>query len=90
MWQSQNNICLTSINENLQHSTVSPLQMVGGSPQVMRKTGEGNDITKLQVCQGEKLKLGSEVRERTESRDFITSPAGELYTGKMKMKHECV
>ena len=57
---------------------------------MMRKTGEGNDITKLQVCQGEKLKLGSEVRQRTESRDFITSPAGELYSGKMKMKHECV
>ena len=52
--------------------------MTGGSPQVVRKTGEGNDVTELQVCDGEKLKLGSEVRQKTETGDVITFPAGEL------------
>ena len=50
----------------------------GGSPQVRRKTGEGNDVTKQQVCEEEKLKLGSGVRQETEflchkSQDFITT-----------------
>ena len=57
--------------------TVSSLQMSGGSPEVKRKTGEGNDVTELQVCDGEKLKLGSEVRQKTETQDVITCPAGE-------------
>ena len=52
--------------------------MIGGSPQVIRKTGEGNDVTKQQVCDEEKLKLGSEVKQETEFQDFITSTAGEL------------
>ena len=51
----------------------------GGSPQVRRKTGEGNDVTKQQqVSEEEKLKLGSGVRQETEflchkSQDFITT-----------------
>ena len=55
----------------------------GGSPQVRRKTGEGNDVTKQQqVCEEEKLKLGSGVRQETEflchkSQDFITTTTGE-------------
>ena len=54
----------------------------GGSPQVRRKTGEGNDVTKQQVCEEEKLKLGSGVRQETEflshkSQDFITNTTGE-------------
>ena len=54
----------------------------GGSPQVRRKTGEGNDVTKQQVCDEEKLKLGSGVRQETEflchkSQDFITTTTGE-------------
>ena len=51
-----------------------------GSPQVRRKTGEGNDVTKQQqaVCEKEKLKLRSGVRQETEflchkSQDFITT-----------------
>ena len=50
----------------------------GGSPQVRRKTGEGNDVTKhQQVVEEEKLKLGSGVRRETESQDFITTTTGE-------------
>ena len=54
----------------------------GGSPQVRRNTGEGNDVTKQQVCEEEKLKLGSGVRQETEflshkSQDFITTITGE-------------
>ena len=65
-------------NSNKQ-SAISTFQMTGGgSPQVRRKTGEGNDVTKQQVCEEEKLKLGSGVRQETEflshkSQDFITT-----------------
>lgn len=53
----------------------------GGSPQVRRKTGEGNDVTKHQeVGEQEKLKLGSGVRRETESQDFITTTTGEYET----------
>ena len=59
-----------------------------GSPQVRRKTVEGSDVTKQQqqaVCEQEKLKLRSGVRQESESvchksQDFITTTTGEYIT----------